>query len=66
MIKNFSRRKFVNTSLIGTSSFLLSAPNYIRAKDTYNKLNIAIVGAGAGAQEILLGFHLKISLHFAM
>lgn len=55
MIKNFSRRKFVNTSLIGTSSFLLSAPNYIRAKDTYNKLNIAIVGAGGRGAGNLAG-----------
>jgi predicted dehydrogenase len=55
MIKKFSRRKFVKASLAGTSSFILTAPNYIRAKDTYNKLNIAIVGAGGRGAGNLAG-----------
>ena len=55
MIKKFSRRKFVKASLAGTSGFILSAPNYIRAKDTYNKLNIAIVGAGGRGAGNLAG-----------
>ena len=55
MIKKFSRRKFVKASFAGTSSFILSAPNFIRAKDTYNKLNIAIVGAGGRGAGNLAG-----------
>jgi len=55
MIKKFSRRKFVKASLAGTSSFILSAPNYIRAKDTNNKLNIAIVGVGGRGAGNLAG-----------
>jgi predicted dehydrogenase len=55
MIKKFSRRKFVKASLAGASGFILTAPNYIRAKDTYNKLNIAIVGAGGRGAGNLAG-----------
>ena len=55
MIKKFSRRKFVKACLAGTSGFILSAPSYIRAKDTYNKLNIAIVGAGGRGAGNLAG-----------
>ena len=55
MIKKFSRRKFVKASLAVTSGFILTAPNYIRAKDTDNKLNIAIVGAGGRGAGNLAG-----------
>jgi predicted dehydrogenase len=55
MTRKISRRKFIKATLAGVSSQGLFAPNYIRAKDSYNKLNIAIVGAGGRGAGNLAG-----------
>ncbi len=55
MSKNLSRRKFIKNAVLTGSTFSIAAPNFIRAQNTYNKLNLAIVGVGGRGASNLAG-----------
>jgi predicted dehydrogenase len=44
--RNLDRRTFLTESSALAAGAVLAAPRFLRAKDTHNRLNIAIIGAG--------------------